>query len=75
MVATRREILLGAATFAASTSFPSFVLAVDNVETEDSAQTVNAASPFLLELDGSALTSFRFAADSFPTYYLFSPGI
>src|SRR5208337_4477335 len=70
MAANRREFLLGAATFAASTSFPSVVLAADSAQTEDSAQSVNAASPFLLEFDGGALTSLRFAADTFPTNYV-----
>jgi hypothetical protein len=70
MAANRREFLLGAATFAASTSFPSFARTADNAETGASAQTVNAASPFLLEFDGGALTSLRFAADAFPTNYV-----
>ena len=70
MAANRREFLLGAATFAASTSFPSFALPADNAGTEASAQTVKAASPFLLEFDGGALTSLRFAGDAFPTNYV-----
>ncbi|QNI30183.1 hypothetical protein H7849_13365 [Alloacidobacterium dinghuense] len=70
MAANRREFLLGAATFAASTSFPSFGLTADNTEVEASAQAVNAASLFLLEFDGCALTSLRFAADAFPTNYI-----
>jgi Family of unknown function (DUF5695) len=70
MAANRREFLLGAATFTAGTSFPSFALDADNAETAASAQSVNAASPFLLEFDGGALTSLRFAADAFPTNYV-----
>lgn len=66
MTANRREFLLGAATFAASTSFPSWAKA----ETTASVETVDAASPFLLEFDGGALTSLRFAADVFPTNYV-----
>jgi hypothetical protein len=70
MAANRREFLLGAATFAASASFPSFAPVADNAGTEASAQTVKAASPFLLEFDGGALTSLRFAGDAFPTNYV-----
>jgi hypothetical protein len=70
MAANRREFLLRAATFAASTSLPSFAPAADSAETKASAQTLNAASPFLLEFDGGALTSLRFAGDAFPTNYV-----
>lgn len=70
MAANRREFLLGAATFAASASLPSLALAADNAEREASAQTANATSPFLLEFDGAALTSLRFAGDAFPTNYV-----
>src|ERR1700691_4227209 len=70
MAANRREFLLGAATLAATTSFPSLALAAGNAGTEASAQTAHAASPFLLEFDGGALTSLRFAADAFPTNYV-----
>ena len=60
MTANRREFLLGAATLAAGTSFSPLALA----------KTANAVSPFLLEFDGSALTSLRFAGDAFPTNYV-----
>jgi hypothetical protein len=70
LTANRREFLLGAATFAASTSFPSLVLARENAQAEASAQGALPASPFLLEFDGNALTSLRFATDAFPTNYV-----
>jgi hypothetical protein len=70
VAANRREFLLGAATVAASTSFSSLALAADLTKTTDSAQGANAASPFLLEFDGGALTSLRFAGDAFPTNYI-----
>jgi hypothetical protein len=70
MAANRREFLLRAATFAAGTSIPSLVMAADSAQTEAAAQTVNAASPFLLEFDSGALTSLRFVADAFPTNYI-----
>ena len=65
MAANRREFLLGAATFAANTSFSSLALAADSAKTTASAKTANTPSPFLLEFDGGALTSLRFAADAF----------
>ncbi|MEO6805758.1 MAG: DUF5695 domain-containing protein [Edaphobacter sp.] len=67
MAANRREFLVGAATVAASTSFSSLALAADLAKTTDPAQ---GASPFLLEFDGGALTSLRFAGDAFPTNYV-----
>jgi Family of unknown function (DUF5695) len=68
MAANRREfLLLGAATFAANTSFPPLALGAGSSET---AKTANAASPFLLEFDGGTLTSLRFAGDAFPTNYI-----
>jgi hypothetical protein len=71
MAANRREFLLGAATFAASSALPSFALTADNNnEPEASAQTINQNSPFLLEFDGGALMSLRFAGDAFPTNYV-----
>lgn len=70
MAANRREFIVGAATLAASTSFPSLALAVESAETEAFAQAVHEDSPFLLEFDGSALTSLRFAGDAFPTNYV-----
>jgi hypothetical protein len=69
MTANRREFLLGAATLAAGTSLPSFVLAHDSAETS-LAQTANSTFPFQLEFDGAALTSLRFAGDAFPTNYI-----
>jgi Family of unknown function (DUF5695) len=65
VAANRREFLLGAATFAANTSFSPISLAAEQAKAPDS-----AASPFLLEFDGSALTSLRFAGDAFPTNYV-----
>jgi hypothetical protein len=69
MTANRREFLLGAATLAAGTSLPSFVLAQDSAKTS-LAQTANSTFPFQLEFDGAALTSLRFAGDAFPTNYI-----
>ena len=69
MAANRREFLLGAASFAANTSFSSLSLA-DSAQAAGSAKTANAASPFLLEWDGDALTSLRFAGDAFETNYV-----
>lgn len=70
MTANRREFLLGAATFAASCSFPPLTVAAQVAETKPPAQRLNGPSPFQLEFDGSALTSLRFAADAFPTNYV-----
>jgi hypothetical protein len=70
VAANRREFLLGAATFAANTSLSPLALAADSLQTADSAKTANPASPFLLEFDGGALTSLRFAGDAFPTNYV-----
>jgi hypothetical protein len=70
MPANRREFLLGAATFAANASFSSLAVAADGAETAASSKTANAASPFLLQFDGGALTSLRFAGDAFPTNYV-----
>jgi hypothetical protein len=70
MAANRREFLLGAATVAANVSLPSVTLAAVGSETASLGQNANAASPFLLEFDGRALTSLRFAGDAFPTNYV-----
>jgi hypothetical protein len=70
MAANRREFLLGAATVAANVSLPSVALAAVTSETVHPAQNADAASPFLLEFDGGALTSLRFAGDAFPTNYV-----
>ena len=70
MSANRREFLLGAATVAATTSFPSLGLALGRPQTDASAQAADGASPFLLEFDGAALTSLKFAGDAFPTNYV-----
>jgi hypothetical protein len=70
MAANRREFLLGAATFAANTSLSPLALAADSAQAAASAKTANAASPFLLEFDGGALTSLRFAGDTFETNYV-----
>ena len=70
MSANRREFLLGAATVAATTSFPSLGLALGHPQTDASAKSVDGASPFVLEFDGVALTSLKFAGDAFPTNYV-----
>ena len=70
MAANRREFLLRAATFAAGTSLPSLAFAADGATTAGSPKTANGASPFLLEFDGSVLTSLLFAGDAFPTNYV-----
>jgi len=67
MAANRREFLLGAATVAANTALPSVALAQAGSQ---KARTDNAASPFLLEFEGGAVTSLRFVGDAFPTNYI-----
>jgi hypothetical protein len=67
MAANRREFLLGAVTVAANASLSSFAV---GAERGDSAKAVQGASPFLLEFDGGAVTSLRFAGDAFPTNYV-----
>ena len=66
--ANRREFLLGAATLAAGKSLPSLALANNLAAIPSSPET--PASPFLLEFDGAALTSLRFATDAFLTNYI-----
>ena len=68
MSANRREFLLGAATVAAGSSFPSLAHAVSRVQT--SAPAEGGASPFVLEFDGVALSSLKFAGDAIPTNYV-----
>ena len=68
MAANRREFLLGAATLAAGKSLPSLALANNLAAIRSPNDT--SASPFLLEFDGAALTSLRFATDAFPTNYI-----
>ena len=68
MAANRREFLLGAATLAAGKSLPSLALANNLAAIRSPNDT--PASPFLLEFDGAALTSLRFATDAFPTNYI-----
>ncbi len=70
MSANRREFLLGAATVAATASFPSVGLALGHPQTDASAKSDGGASPFVLEFDGVALTSLKFAGDAFPTNYV-----
>ncbi|MFZ0662260.1 MAG: DUF5695 domain-containing protein [Acidobacteriaceae bacterium] len=70
MAGNRREFLLGAATFAAGISFSPLALAAGCAEATDLASAASSASPFLLEFDGNALTSLRFAGDTFPTNYV-----
>jgi hypothetical protein len=70
MAGNRREFLLGAATLAAGSSLSPFVLASDRGNATEIARTDNGGSPFLLEYDGSALTSLRFAGDTFLTNYV-----
>jgi hypothetical protein len=70
MSANRREFLLGAATVAATTTFPSIALAQGGAQADAAAKPAHDGSPFLLEFDGAALTSLRFAGDEFPTNYV-----
>lgn len=70
MSANRREFLLRAATVVATSSLPSFAPAVNRAQTGVSAKATDGASPFLLEFDGPALTSLKFAGDAFPTNYV-----
>jgi len=70
MAGNRREFLLGAAMIAAGVSLSSLSPAAERSESEDSTKATNAGSPFLLEFDGMALTSLRFAGDPFPTNYV-----
>jgi hypothetical protein len=70
MAANRREFLLRAATFAASSSLSSLALAADGATMTASPKPANGTSSFLLEFDGSVLTSLRFAGDAFPTNYV-----
>ena len=69
MSANRREFLLGAATLATSTSLPSLASAMSQLAPRTST-TTDGASPFLLEFDGPALTSLKFAGDELPTNYV-----
>jgi len=64
--------LLGAVTFATETSFSALAHAADRAKTADLARSAEVTSPFLLEFDGGALTSLRFAGDVFPTNYVAS---
>src|SRR5215469_17464152 len=68
MPANRREFLMGAATVAAATSFPSLALAREGKEVAGKA--ADGGSPFLLEFDGPVLTSLKFAGDTIPTNYV-----
>jgi hypothetical protein len=70
MAGNRREFLLGAATIAAGSSLSPFALAADHGSAAEIAKNDNGSSPFLLEYDGIALTSLRFAGDSLPTNYV-----
>jgi hypothetical protein len=70
MSANRREFLLGAATLAANASFPSLGVGVGRTQIDALAKASAGASPFLLEFDGPALTSLRFAGDAFSTDYV-----
>ena len=69
MSANRREFLLGAATVAATTSLPTLAKAATLVQT-DASKGADGASPFVLEFDGVALTSLKFAGDTLPTNYV-----
>jgi len=70
MAGNRREFLLGAATFTAGMSLSSLSSASEHGKTADVSGSPGAASPFLLEFEGTALTSLRFAGDAFPTNYV-----
>ena len=67
MSANRREFLLGAATVAAGSSFPSLAHAAG---LQASAAAEAGGSPFVLEFDGVALSSLKFAGDAIPTNYV-----
>lgn len=66
MAANRREFLLGAATVAAGLTFPSLA---SGAEQEADGSTAGT-SPFLLQYEGSAVTSLRCASDSQATDYV-----
>lgn len=70
MPANRRKFLLGAASVAAGLSLSPLALATDSDQLDDGAGAENGPSPFLLEFEGSVLTSLRFAHDSDPTNYV-----
>jgi hypothetical protein len=70
MPASRRTFLLEAAALAASASLPFRALAARCDQGADSTSPAEGTSPFLLEYDGGALTSLRFAGDAFPTDYV-----
>ena len=69
MTPNRREFLLGAATLAANAAVPSLASSSGR-RTEGSGRATEGDSPFLLERDGHAVTSLRYAADGFPTNYI-----
>lgn len=70
MSASRREFLLKAVTVAAGTSLSPLVFGADDATTAALPRTADGASPFLLEFDGSVLTSLQSAGDAFPTNYV-----
>jgi hypothetical protein len=70
MAGSRREFLVGAATVAAGVSLSSLAPAAERARAKGSANAGKASSPFLLEHDGIAVTSLRFAGDTFPTNYV-----
>ncbi|MGB7190197.1 MAG: DUF5695 domain-containing protein [Acidobacteriaceae bacterium] len=70
MGGNRREFLLGAATIAAGVSLSSLSPAAERTQSKTLESATHAGSPFLLEFDGIALTSLRFAGDAFPTNYV-----
>ncbi|MGA8938337.1 MAG: DUF5695 domain-containing protein [Acidobacteriaceae bacterium] len=70
MSANRREFLVGAATLAAGSSLSPFALASDQGDAAEIAGNGAGGSPFLLEYDGGALTSLRFAGDASQTNYV-----
>lgn len=70
MASSRREFLLRAATLAVGSSLSSHVLSAEGTTQPSSPKTANVNSSFLLEFEGSVLTSLRFAGDAFPTNYV-----
>lgn len=70
MAGNRREFLVGAATVAAGLTFSPLTAAADQAETAGQPQASDNTSPFLIEFDGSALTSLRFASDTIATNYV-----
>lgn len=70
MAGNRREFLRGAATVAAGLPFSSLAVAAERAQSSGLVNAHDGDAPFLLEYDGIAVTSLRFAGDTFPTNYV-----